>query len=359
MLHDMELALRQNQNLHDARNDAPRRARESLCASAPKLHGLVRAELTVHKDLLPSLRCGLFAQPKTYRCYVKFATQSADGLPDLSALGPLQMSVKVLGVQGKKLLEDEKYTQDFLAQSVPTRATADVRSDALLQGEILRGTPLLYFFSRREPRVLNFLMQLLWNQAYASPLECHYYSGRPCLLGAGQAMQYSFQPRAPAGAAARIPGYPFRTPADYLRQNMRRALSEGPVEFDLMAQVQTDPHRMPIEDATVRWPVHMSPPVPLATLHIPQQSFDSTRQREFATQLAFTPWHALPEHRPLGSQNRAQKRSYLEISRLLQSQNAYTYREPTGDEQFEGTPPKLAGKSRRIPQSLSGAVRDH
>lgn len=325
ILHDMELSWREGETSHVA-----------SCATALKLHGLVRAELTIRKDLPEALRRGVFARPRTYRAYVRFSTLAASGLHDLTALGPLQMSVKLLGVHGEKLLDEEKHTQDFVTSTQPTQPTPDVRADSQLQGEILRGTPLFYFFNRREPRILDFLMQFLWSQAHTSPLECHYYAGTPCLLGEGQAMQYAFEPKKPA--TSRIPGFPFRTPSDYLRKNMVRSLTDDAVEFDLTAQVQTDPNRMPIEDATVRWPVHMSPPVVLATLRIPRQRFDYESQHALGRSLSFTPWHSIAEHRPLGSQSRAQKRTYLELLRLRQSQNAPTPREPTGDELFEPRP---------------------
>ena len=52
---------------------------------------------------------------------------------------------------------------------------------------------------------------------------------------------------------------------------MARALSRQDVELDFMVQVQTDPHRMPIEDAGVRWPERLSPFVPVATLRVLRQ----------------------------------------------------------------------------------------
>ena len=66
------------------------------------------------------------------------------------------------------------------------------------------------------------------------------------------------------------------------------------------------------------WPERLSPFVAVATLRIPAQSFDSPAQLAFARNLAYNPWHALPEHRPLGNQNRARKAIYLELSQLRQ-----------------------------------------
>ena len=145
-------------------------------------------------------------------------------------------------------------------------------------------------------------------------------------------MQYSVRPR--PRARSRVPRLPFRPPDNYLREAMAATLARESVEFDFLVQLQTDPRRMPIENASVRWPEALSPPVRAATLKIPPQTFDSRAQLAFAHALSFNPWHCLPEHRPLGNQNRARRRIYEELSRLRQSKNATSHVEPTGDEVF-------------------------
>src|SRR5215813_14043313 len=116
-------------------------------------------------------------------------------------------------------------------------------------------------------------------------------------------MMYSVYPR--SKVYRRIPRLPLRPPDNYLRDNMVKTLAEQDVEFDLMLQLQTDPFRMPIENAAVRWPEKLSPFVPAARLHIPSQRFDSPEQLGFANVLFYNSWHALSEHRPLGNQRAA------------------------------------------------------
>ena len=116
---------------------------------------------------------------------------------------------------------------------------------------------------------------------------------------------------------------------------MINTMSKKAVEFDLMIQLQTDPHRMPIENAAVRWPERLSPFIPAARVHIPQQKFDHAAQFEFAKRLKMNPWHCLAEHRPLGNQSRARLRMYHELSRFRQEMNRTTHLEPTGDEVFD------------------------
>jgi hypothetical protein len=81
-----------------------------------------------------------------------------------------------------------------------------------------------------------------------------------------------------------------------------------------MVQFQTDPDRMPIEDASVEWPREASPYVPVARLRIPPQTFDDPARVAQCEQMAFNPWHCLEAHRPLGNMNRARRRIYAEMA---------------------------------------------
>src|SRR5690606_30718448 len=119
-----------------------------------------------------------------------------------------------------------------------------------------------------------------------------------------------------------------------------------PVVFDFLIQFQTNPVTMPIENASVVWSPRESPFLPVATLEIPVQTFDRPRQLAFARNLSFNPWHSLPEHRPLGNQNRARKAIYLATSRMRREINREPHIEPTGAEVFEEVP---AVRRRRRP----------
>jgi hypothetical protein len=144
-------------------------------------------------------------------------------------------------------------------------------------------------------------------------------------------MMYSFVPR--SDVITTIPGVPFgRVPPNYLRENLIATLARQDAELELMVQVQTDPHRMPIENASVRWPERLSPFVPVATVHIPKQNLDTPAHVEFTKRLSMNPWHCIPEHRPLGNQSRARLRMYKVLSDFRQRRNGTPHLEPTGDE---------------------------
>jgi hypothetical protein len=297
-----------------------------------KTHGVVRATFTVRDDLPARYRHGLFAEPKTYPAWVRFSGPGPDWPRDIDDVGFVSCAIKVMGVPGPKIMDDEKFTQDFLSICTPTFVTPDTRANAKLQAWILKGTPLFYFVDPRDSHVLDGFMQSLWNKTQSNPLGERYWSCVPYLLGEDQAMMYSVYPC--SKVYRHIPRLPLRPPDNYLRDNMATTLSQQDVEFDFMLQVQTDAYRMPIENAAVRWPEKLSPFVPAARVHIPRQRFDSPEQLAFADVLSYNPWHCLPVHRPLGNQSRARHRMYWELSRLRQRMNDKPHIEPTGDETF-------------------------
>ena len=91
------------------------------------------------------------------------------------------------------------------------------------------------------------------------------------------------------------------------------------------------------------WLAHNAPPGARINLSArypdpdwrPMQGWRVDKALAFAHALSVNPWHCLPEHRPLGNQNRARRRIYVELSCLPQSMNATPHREPTGEEVFE------------------------
>jgi len=298
-----------------------------------KTHGIVRAEFTVHDGLSSQLRHGLFAEPCTYKAWVRFSGPGPYITPDIDDVGFMSMSVKLMGVPGPKLMDEERFTQDLLGVSVPVFVSPDASANAQLQVESLKNAQIYYFVNLHRPHILDFLMQSIYLKTQTSPLESPYFGQVPYLLGEGQAMQYSFWPV--SSMKTRIPRLPFRPPDDYLRQAMAATLSKHEAVFDVKVQLQTNPFLMPLENSAVLWPEEESPYRTVATLRIPAQTFTSQAQLDFAKQLSYNPWHSLPEHRPLGNVNRARRRVYDTLSKFRHEMNGVALYEPTGDEHFE------------------------
>jgi len=298
-----------------------------------KTHGIVRGEFIVHDNLPAELRHGIYAQPHTYRAWVRFSGPGPYITPDIDDVGFMSISIKLMGVPGPKLMDEEKFTLDMFGVSPPTFVTPDTKANAQLQIESVKNASLFYFINFHRPHLLDLIMQSLWIKTQSSPFEAPYFSCVPYLLGEGQAMQYSVWPK--SKQRTRIPRLPLRPPDDYLRNAMVAALTAGDVELDIRLQRQTDPHLMPIENNAVLWPEKLSPRISVATLRLPRQKFDSPVQMEFAKRLSYNPWHTIAEHRPLGNQSRARRRMYLELSKLRHSMNDVPHYEPNGDELFE------------------------
>lgn len=298
-----------------------------------KTHGIVRAEFIVHENLAPELRHGIFAEPRTYKAWVRFSGPGPYITPDIDDVGFMSISVKLMGVPGPKLMEEEKFTQDMFGVSTATFVTPDTKANAQLQIESVKNAQIFYFLNLHRPHVLDFIMQGLYLKTQSSPLEAPYFSCVPYLLGEGQAMQYSFWPMTTRRTP--IPRLPLRPPDDYLRNAMAATLAKEDAAFDVRVQLQTDSFLMPLENNAVLWPERLSPRRSVATLRIPRQTFTSEAQLDFAKKLSYNPWHCIPEHRPLGNQSRARKRMYDTLSRLRHRMNNVPLYEPTGDETFD------------------------
>jgi hypothetical protein len=298
-----------------------------------KTHGVVRAEFVVRGDLPGNFRKGVFAEPRAFPAWVRFGGPGPALPPDIEDVGVLSIGIKLMSVAGPKLLQDEKFTQDFTGITTPIFTSPDVRENVKVQALSRKGLPIFYFINPFDSHLLDGAFQGLWARTQTSPLETQYWGCVPYLLGEGQAMQYTVRPK----TAKRTPiaRLPLRPSDNYLRENMAARLGREDVEMDFLIQLQTDSHRMPIENASVRWPEKLSPYVPAAILRIPRQKFDSPAQLAFAHHLSFNPWHAIAEHRPLGNQNRARYKIYQELSNLRQTMNKTAHREPTGEEKFK------------------------
>jgi hypothetical protein len=155
-----------------------------------------------------------------------------------------------------------------------------------------------------------------------SPLDIQYWSTTPYKLDAG-AMKFSLRPHFDS-----LPVH-CTASADQLRRALVAQLKDHEARFDFLVQEQTDAVTMPIEDPTIPWDETRSPYRQVASLRIPPQQFDSPERTKFGENLSFTPWHALPDHRPLGGINRARKELYEIMSTRRHEWNREPHREPT------------------------------
>jgi hypothetical protein len=312
----------------------------------PKMSGLVRAEFTVLPDLPDSLRVGLFREPKSYPVWIRFSNgvQTDDRKPDAHG-----MAIKLMGVDGEKILESEQHarTHDFVLVDNPTFFIRNPQeysrfSEALVKakGKAPSIFRKILFFLPEPLRVLLMLLLLYFLPARldelamllkfgrkkpTNPLGSRYWSTTPYKMGVGRAVKYSAVPEEWNDDTS-----PTNSP-NYLRQGMIEHLEAREALFTFRVQIQTDPLTMPVEDPTIAWDEATSPYVAVARIRIPVQKFDDAACDTFGENLSFTPWHALPEHRPLGGINRTRRQVYEALSKLRHELNDVPMSEPTPD----------------------------
>jgi hypothetical protein len=167
----------------------------------------------------------------------------------------------------------------------------------------------------------------------ANPLFERYFTMVPYQIGVDaskRAVKYSARPchpreNGPDPDAAQDPSF--------LRKAMRAALAQGDACFEFLVQPRTNPS-MSVERSMIEWSESEAPLHQVATLTIPQQTFDRPAQDEFCENLSFSPWHARTDQRPLGGVNRVRRVVYDTISGVRHRLNGVRRQEPTGDETF-------------------------
>lgn len=76
-------------------------------------------------------------------------------------------------------------------------------------------------------------------------------------------------------------------------------LHESDAKFDFLVQPRTS-DVMSAEDSQTKWTEAQAPFHKVATITIQKQVFATPESDGLAENLSFNPWHALPQHRPLG-----------------------------------------------------------
>ncbi len=305
-----------------------------------KSHGVLRAELRVLPDLPDHLRQGMFAQPRTYDAIVRLSSDHGDLRSD-QLRAHRGMAVKVLGVEGPRVMADDGHCQDFLMVNRATLPFGTVHEYAKLQ-LVLENQPRSSDAQMRATglaaRSLAAVLERAGREVPAvvqTQVAPHHH-----LLGetfhSMAAIRFGDHiaklSLAPASRAVRtLTGRPINRwgGPSVLRDDVVGFFRDHDAEYDLRAQLCTDLATMPVEDASVLWDEARSPHQRVAVLHIPaQQAYSDARRAYVDDVLSFDPWHAVEAHRPLGGIMRSRKRAY-EVSRHFRyGANGIAPREP-------------------------------
>jgi len=287
-----------------------------------KGHACVKAYVDVNPDINAQLQYGVFAKPNTrYKSWIRFSNSGSDmANADDRANDARGMAIKLLNV-GENLSHEKNLnsgnTQEFIAHNSPAFFVTSV--DDYNQFVATKGDPM-YFIQGYNP--FKWRLRELWQliTAYApppkSPLWTQYFSNTAYKLGPNNIKFMMQSCASPKNVAASK-----MEDADFLKHALSAELAEADACMQLMVQVQDVSQNMPIEDATVLWKEKVSPFLPVATITILKQQFDTPEQQQFCENLSFSPWNALEAHRPIGALNRARKWVYEASSNLRHQLN--------------------------------------
>ncbi|MCI0667875.1 MAG: hypothetical protein L0Y38_07265 [Methylococcaceae bacterium] len=311
----------------------------------PKSHGCVKAVFEVDPDIRQDYRVGLFAKPgQRFDAMIRFSNAAATLGPDIDQSnkhGSRGMAIKVFKVGGKVLTDDNgAHNQDFLMINQPNFAFANTE-DYLRLNRVLdaRNDDPSGFFAPlklKDPALSDAEKQAILKYIEAEKIEADdiqrilqsfkiveavrampvanslgvpYFSAAPFLFGPDRVMKFSARPRVETPAS----GVPKPPSDNYLRQRLTETMhGNEPILFDFRVQVRKEVPEEDIENASNTWDEMDFPFVKVAVITIvsPQTEIDDSDAISRCEQMAFTPWHSLVEHQPIGGINRLRKAVY-------------------------------------------------
>jgi hypothetical protein len=317
-----------------------------------KSFGLVKAEVEILADVPAPYAQGIYAKPGRHDALIRFSSTSGHLGPDVQ-LGPgLGFAIKIFGVDGPKLVEDEpdSSTFDLVLKNSPI-FIANTAKHYLFIEEIT--TDLADYLARGKAGFHELLTDFLtgkgtlersdwaWDELLAfvkavsqipvrNPLLTTYWS-----MAASRHGDHVAKTRvAPATAsAAKVihRDVDLTTGPDVYHPVMVDELLASSFDFDLQVQLCTELDAMPVNLVTVEWPERLSPFVTVGRVHIPRQDISGPENFEKSDALAFNQWRVTADHRPLGEIMDI-RRIYSASACVRRTLNHQAHTEPTSAE---------------------------
>ncbi|WP_348760517.1 catalase family protein [uncultured Salinisphaera sp.] len=293
-----------------------------------KGQGFLKGTFTIEPDLPEELAQSLFATPGHHDAVLRFATEPGamldDRVPAARGLG-----LKVFDIDGDKMAGDGRRTQDFTFNNCPILPLTDVptyREIHYLKAEYGHDPDLLAAkIGERDDADLQTLFERLPN---IDLLANSYYSQSAFRFG-DYVCKYALMPNREAQRALAARPVTDDDSPGVLTEWLTDFMADNEAGFDFCIQLQTDTTRMPIEDASVDWPVGESAYRKVATLTLPPQNPYTPARRVFCDDvLGFDGWLGRADLRPLGSINRVRAKAYRASSAMRHHLNQRAEFEP-------------------------------
>jgi hypothetical protein len=316
------------------------RHRHAVRDAHAKSHGFLKGELTVREGLPDHLRQGIFSKETTYPVVLRLSSAPGDIHSDRIP-APRGMAIKVIGVQGERLLPDHKgRNQDFLLVNIPILTFGTVPEYKKLLGLLEKNADAPEFLQRALAGTARGVEKVV---------EAAHQEPSAMLMGLARDNAHLLGETYHSMAAIRFGEYIAKISVAPLSENVRALTGkqvesvedstmrdlvveyfrqEG-AEYEMRAQLCTDLDAMPVEDASVLWKEEVSPHQPIATIRIPAQDAYSPARRVYGDDvLSFNPWQGIAEHRPLGSIMRVRIKAYERSTQYRHGMNQRERIEP-------------------------------
>ena len=325
-----------------------------------KGYGLVRGEVEILDQIPAEYAQGIYATPGKHDALIRFSNGSPHAGADARLGGATGLALKIFGIDGPTLVEDEPDTGtfDYANINAPVFFCNTVEHYLFIQ-DLFIGAP--GYFARGAAGRHDFYKDFVtgkgtldqdhwaWDELLAflrvlqSPpvnrLLSTYWT-----MGAVRHGDYIAKVRfAPSQIFADKVverALDLASAVEVYRPALVAELRERPYEFDIQIQLCADLAQMPVEDVTVEWPEHLSPFVTVAKLRFPQQDISDDANVDKMDALSFTPWRVTAAHAPLGNIMRVRKEVYRHSSILRHQLNRQQRIEPSSaDDVLTVTPP--------------------
>ncbi|WP_375512029.1 catalase [uncultured Nostoc sp.] len=321
-----------------------------------------RASLTEAQLQAISLKQGLFAKPKQYPVWLRFANGAFSVKNDYEG-DTRSMSVKVIGVEGERLPQShELKTQDIITHNTEfffIRTIKDFHS-FFLQVYRAKLSPFLIPFIllwkklhpyeislletsfKRFPKTL--LIERYWSaSAYSLGLKSDFDPSQPGRIPVEYpvVIKYGFTPVSSQPPHQQLPlesrpeselqrAKASGSEDNYYREDIIQALAKPDAEYcwDFQIQFQTSPE-MSIDDTTIVWNEEESPFFTVGRLTVKHQKVNSPKENNFGENLSFSPGNGLAVHRPVGAINRLRSVVYPIVANDRHQKRGVKYQEPT------------------------------
>ncbi|HZG46452.1 MAG TPA: catalase family protein [Allosphingosinicella sp.] len=307
-------------------------ARDPDCRYGRRSHakclGALAGQLEIAAGLDGALAQGLFARAGRYRVLARLSHLPAERLDDRLVSSVRGLALRVFGVEGEPLDGHEGGTQDFVLDTGKAFNARNPKGVLAGMTTVEATAPLPQGFKAAVSHAARIVNSGLDQVGLASanldvlghprrhPLGEGYYSQAPIRWG-DYVAKFGLVPQQGQGGdiATDAP--------DALCDAVRSWCSGKETRFTVAAQLRVDADRMPIENARREWPEELSPYAPVGEIVFPAQDPFEAERLQLVEEAAFSPWHGLEDHRPLGAVMRARKYVYRALAEKRMRERGY------------------------------------